>query len=51
RRSSDLINMGEPEELVASNLYEARYYLDRLLGRNFDEDLIHAIFSQFCVGK
>jgi tRNA modification GTPase len=45
------INMGEPEELVASNLYEARYYLDRLLGRNFDEDLIHAIFSQFCVGK
>ncbi|MFY9383381.1 MAG: tRNA uridine-5-carboxymethylaminomethyl(34) synthesis GTPase MnmE, partial [Acetomicrobium sp.] len=45
------LNMSEPEELVASNLYEARYYLDRLLGRNFDEDLIHAIFSQFCVGK
>jgi len=42
---------GEPQDLVASNLFEARYYIDRLLGRNFDEDLIHLIFSQFCVGK
>lgn len=42
---------GEPQDLVASNLLEARYYIDRLLGRNFDEDLIHLIFSQFCVGK
>jgi len=45
------LNVGEPEELIASNLLEAKYYLDRLLGRSFDEDLIHAIFSQFCVGK
>ncbi|MBC7322154.1 MAG: tRNA uridine-5-carboxymethylaminomethyl(34) synthesis GTPase MnmE [Acetomicrobium sp.] len=42
---------GEPQDLVASNLLEARYNIDRLLGRNFDEDLIHLIFSQFCVGK
>ncbi|MEN2997273.1 MAG: tRNA uridine-5-carboxymethylaminomethyl(34) synthesis GTPase MnmE [Acetomicrobium sp.] len=42
---------GEPQDLIASNLLEARYYIDRLLGRNFDEDLIHLIFSQFCVGK
>lgn len=42
---------GEPQDLVASNLLEARYHIDRLLGRNFDEDLIHLIFSQFCVGK
>ena len=45
------LHAGEPEELIASNLLEAKYYLDRLLGRSFDEDLIHAIFSQFCVGK
>jgi tRNA modification GTPase len=45
------LNAGEPEELIASNLLEAKYYLDRLLGRSFDEDLIHAIFSQFCIGK
>jgi tRNA modification GTPase len=38
-------------ELVAQDVREGLALLDDLLGRNFTEDLLEKIFSDFCVGK
>lgn len=38
-------------ELFAQDIKEAIELLDTITGQTFDEDLIHAIFSNFCVGK
>ncbi len=38
-------------ELIAQDIKDALGHLDEILGRTFSEDLLHRIFSQFCVGK
>ncbi|HET7492305.1 MAG TPA: tRNA uridine-5-carboxymethylaminomethyl(34) synthesis GTPase MnmE [Bradyrhizobium sp.] len=42
---------GEGEELAAEELRAASYFLGRLLGRIDVEDILDAIFSEFCIGK
>jgi tRNA modification GTPase len=42
---------GEGEELVAEELRTAAFSLGRLLGRVDVEDILDAIFRNFCVGK
>jgi tRNA modification GTPase len=42
---------GEGEELVAEELRTAAFSLGRLLGRVDVEDILDAIFRDFCVGK
>jgi tRNA modification GTPase len=49
RRSLDVIIDGE--ELAAEELRRASYSLGRLLGRVDVEDVLGAIFSEFCIGK
>jgi tRNA modification GTPase len=49
QRSMDL--MDEGEELAAEELRAASYALGRLLGRVDVEDILGAIFQEFCVGK
>jgi len=48
-------SMPAPEEtsydLVAVDLTEARKLLGEIVGRGVDQDVIAAIFSQFCIGK
>jgi len=39
------------EELVAEELRAASYSLGRLLGRVDVEDILDAIFRDFCIGK
>lgn len=46
-----LIESGEPEELQASVMQEARTVLSSLLGLDASEELLDKIFSSFCVGK
>jgi tRNA modification GTPase len=43
--------MGEGEELAAEELRRASDFLGRLLGRVDVEDVLDAVFREFCVGK
>jgi tRNA modification GTPase len=42
---------GEGEELAAEELRAGSYFLGRLLGRIDVEDVLDAIFREFCIGK
>ena len=43
--------IGEGEELAAEELRTAAHSLGRLLGRIDVEDILDAIFRDFCIGK
>jgi tRNA modification GTPase len=43
--------IGQGEELAAEDLRAAAYSLGRLLGRVDVEDILDAVFREFCVGK
>jgi tRNA modification GTPase len=43
--------LGEGEELVAEELRRGSDFLGRLLGRIDVEDILDAIFREFCIGK
>jgi len=49
RRSIGMLGQGE--ELAAEDLRAAAYALGRLLGRVDVEDILEAIFREFCIGK
>ncbi len=38
-------------EFMTEHIKQAIAQLDRITGRNVDDDLIHQIFSDFCIGK
>ena len=40
-----------PLDLATVDLEEAAYFLGQVSGSRADEDLLDAIFSQFCLGK
>ena len=40
-----------PQEFIAQNLKDACAYLDKISGKNFSEDLLDRIFTDFCIGK
>lgn len=42
-------NLGD--DLIASDLRSAIQKMDELLGRSVNEEMIHAIFARFCIGK
>ncbi len=42
---------GTPEEFVASDVNEARRLLEEVSGSRTADDVLHAIFSRFCIGK
>lgn len=43
--------VAQPEELVLSDLHEARRALEEITGKRSSDDLLHEIFSRFCIGK
>jgi tRNA modification GTPase len=49
RRSLSIVGKGE--ELAAEDLRMAAHFLGRLLGRVDVEDILDAIFRDFCIGK
>ena len=40
-----------PEEFVLTDLQDARAALDEVTGKRTSEELLHHIFSRFCIGK
>jgi tRNA modification GTPase len=53
RASEAVAEPGEalPEEFVLDELREAREALEEICGQRSSDDLLHEIFSRFCVGK
>ena len=39
------------EEFIAADIQYALDLLDRILGKNFEDDLLNQIFQEFCIGK
>jgi len=42
---------GAPEEFVLADLGEARGRLEEVTGSRTSDDVLHAIFDRFCIGK
>lgn len=42
---------GAPEEFVLADLGEARSHLEEITGTRTSDDVLHAIFDRFCIGK
>ncbi len=51
RSALNSIRDGFPNDLISYDINEALKSLDEITGRNFREDLLDTIFSNFCVGK
>ena len=50
-RAIGLIDAGEPDECVVVELQAGLKALGEMLGEGVDEDVLDAIFSEFCIGK
>jgi len=50
-QAKDSIKKNLPLELIAQDFKDAMGFLDEIQGKNFSEDLLDRIFSEFCVGK
>jgi tRNA modification GTPase len=42
---------GSPLELVATDLMWAIHAFDEITGNKVDEEILDAVFSDFCIGK
>jgi tRNA modification GTPase len=51
RRAQSAAASAVPEEFVLADLHEARRLLEEVSGRRSADDLLHHIFSTFCIGK
>jgi tRNA modification GTPase len=51
RRAADAAGGETPEEFVAADIAEARSLLEEVTGARTPDDLLHAIFAKFCIGK
>ena len=51
RRAADAAAAATPEEFVAADVMEARGYLEEVTGARTADDVLHAIFDRFCIGK
>lgn len=50
-RAGQAASAGVPHEMVLLDLYECLQALDGLTGATSSDDILHLIFSKFCIGK
>jgi tRNA modification GTPase len=50
-RAEGAARSGTPEEFVLADLNEARHRLEEVTGARTSDDVLHAIFDRFCIGK
>ena len=50
-RAETAARAGTPEEFVLADLNEARRRLEEVTGARTPDDVLHAIFDRFCIGK
>jgi tRNA modification GTPase len=51
RRAAEAAAAGTPEEFVAADVSDARARLEEVTGARTPDDVLHAIFDRFCIGK
>jgi tRNA modification GTPase len=51
RRAAAAAAAGTPEEFVAADVSDARARLEEITGARTPDDVLHAIFDRFCIGK
>ena len=51
RRALEALESGLTPDAILTDAEDAISALGELSGKNLREDLVHAIFSRFCVGK
>ncbi len=51
RRAADAAEIETPEEFVTADVAEARALLEEVTGARTADDVLHAIFDRFCIGK
>lgn len=51
RRARQALTENMPDELVASDIIDAKQQLQHILGDEYQEDILDQIFSRFCIGK
>jgi len=51
KQASESIESGLTVDCVSIDLKSAVHSLEELVGKEADDDILHTIFSQFCVGK
>lgn len=51
RRSLMAIEGGMAEDFVAMDLMEANMFLGEITGDSYDEEVVHRVFTKFCLGK
>ncbi len=51
QRAEQAAHSGIPHEMVLLDLYEGLHALDELTGATTPDDVLHLIFSSFCIGK
>jgi tRNA modification GTPase len=51
RRAAAAVELRTPEEFVLADLTEARARLEEVTGRRTPDDVLAAIFQNFCIGK
>lgn len=49
--AAECLNAGHSPELAAFELHEATDALDEITGKKIQDDILHKIFSSFCIGK
>jgi tRNA modification GTPase len=50
-RAAGAARAGVPEEFVLADVHDARAKLEDITGRRTADDIVHAIFDTFCIGK
>ena len=50
-RAADAALSSAPEELVLADLHEACGAFEEVTGKRTADDVLHRIFTQFCIGK
>ncbi len=50
-RARESAASGVPEEFVAADVTQARVCLEEITGARTTDDVLHAIFAKFCIGK
>ena len=49
--ADNCISSGQSSEFAAFELHEALEALDEITGKKIHDDILHKIFSSFCIGK
>lgn len=51
KKTLDLFETKEPLEFIAFELQEALLSIYKILGKNFDDQILDQVFKEFCLGK